>query len=196
MVTKGRIDKANRLAQSEAVAALTRGNLSTPVDAFWPGLYGPHNHFSDFLGEPMQKRIAAAILAILMWFAITASLAQDDVSTRIAAADRYLKAVPVSRMLDTTFAEIGKQLPEDQRAQFVNQMKAIVRADVLERIARDTMVNTFTTDELNALANFYESQHGASAMEKFGIYMGQVMPAVQQELHRAIQQMEAQEKNE
>ena len=74
-------------------------------------------------------------------------------------------------------------------------MKAIVRVDVLDRIARESMVKTFTTDELNALANFYGSQHGASAMEKFGVYMGQVMPAIQQEIQSAIQQMDAQQKN-
>jgi len=73
-------------------------------------------------------------------------------------------------------------------------MKATVRADVLERIARESMVKTFTTDELNALANFYGSQHGASAMKKFGVYMGQVMPAIQQEIQRAIQQRNPQQK--
>ena len=129
----------------------------------------------------MKQLSAVTTFAIVMCFAVTASLAQDNAS-REAAADRYLKVVPMSKMLDDTFTEISKQVPEDQRVQFLAQMKAIVRVDVLERIARESMVKTFTTDELNALANFYGSQHGASAMEKFGVYMGQVMPAIQQEI--------------
>jgi hypothetical protein len=143
----------------------------------------------------MKQLSAVTTFAILMCFAVTASLAQDNAASREAAADRYLKVVPMSKMLDDTFTEISKQVPEDQRVQFLAQMKAIVRVDVLDRIARESMVKTFTTDELNALANFYGSQHGASAMEKFGVYMGQVMPAIQQEIQSAIQQMDAQQKN-
>jgi len=142
----------------------------------------------------MKQLFSATIFAIVMCFAVTASFAKDNASSRQAAADRYLKVVPMSKMLDDTFAEIAKQVPQDQRVQFVAQMKATVRADVLERIARESMVKTFTTDELNALANFYGSQHGASAMKKFGVYMGQVMPAIQQEIQRAIQQRNPQQK--
>lgn len=142
----------------------------------------------------MKQLSSATILAFVLCFAATATFAQDNASSRQAAADRYLKVVPMSKMLDDAYAEIAKQVPQDQRAQVVAQMKEIVRVDVLERITRDSMVNTFTTDELNALANFYGSPNGASAMKKFGIYMGQVIPAIQQEIQRAIQQLNTQQK--
>jgi len=142
----------------------------------------------------MKQLSAVTTLAIVMCFAVSASLAQDNAASREAAADRYLKVGAVSKMLDNISTTISKQVPEAQRVQFLAQMKAILRVDVLERIMRESMVKTFTTDEIEALTNFYESQHGASAMEKFGVYMGQVIPAIQQEVQSAIQQMDAQQK--
>ena len=52
------------------------------------------------------------------------------------------------------------------------------------------MVETFTLEELNAFADFYESEVGQSAMSKFGTYMSLVMPAIQQEMVRVIKTAE------
>ena len=114
--------------------------------------------------------------------------AQDSAADRQAAAARYMSVVPMSKMLEDSFSELAKQLPSDKRAGFISRMKQSVRADTLEQIALDSMVKTFTADELNALADFYGSKPGRSAMQKFGIYMGQVMPAIQAEIQRAAQQ--------
>src|SRR5690606_15949089 len=103
---------------------------------------------------------------------------QDDVAARKAAVDRYLAVVPMSTMLEDTFSELAKQLPENQRADFISKMRSLVRADRVERIARDAMLRVFTADELNALADFYGSKHGSSAMKKFGVYMAELLPAV------------------
>lgn len=135
----------------------------------------------------------AAFLAI-MWLASSVALAQDSTADREAAADRYLRAVPMAKMLDDTFSELSKQLPPDQRAQFLQKIRVAVRADALEQIARTSMIKTFTAEELNALADFYGSKHGASAMQKFGIYMAQVMPAIQAEVQRGLQQVGMQPK--
>lgn len=133
------------------------------------------------------RRVRSLVLAIVA-LAISAgsSRAQDSPADRRAAADRYMRAVPMAKMLDDSFAELAKQLPEEKRATFISSMKRTVRADALERIALDSMVKTFTAEELNALADFYGSKPGQSAMQKFGVYMGQVMPAIQEELQRAL----------
>ena len=52
------------------------------------------------------------------------------------------------------------------------------------------MLKTFTAEELNALADFYGSKNGYSAMRKFGSYMALVTPALQQEVQRALQQIQ------
>jgi hypothetical protein len=137
----------------------------------------------------LTKPLALSVLSFTLLIASVAAHGQDTIAAREAAAERYLKAVPMSKMLDDTFAEISKQVPVEQRAQFSADMKKMVRVEFLEKLSRDAMVKTFTTDELNALADFYGSKHGSSAMLKFGAYMGQVMPGIQAEVQRGVQQL-------
>ncbi len=47
------------------------------------------------------------------------------------------------------------------------------------------MVRTFTARELDALANFYGSPEGQSALAKFGQYMAALMPTMNEEMSRA-----------
>lgn len=115
--------------------------------------------------------------------------AQDDAAARQVALDRYLEVVPISGMLNDAFTELSKQLPPEQRAEFIARMQSIIHADRLELIVRESMLRIFTADELNALADFYGSEHGSSAMRKFGAYLADVTPAVQAEIQRAIQQL-------
>ena len=142
----------------------------------------------------MQKIFRSATAAILLMCAASAAFAADSPELRLAAANRYLSVVPMSKMLDDSFTELAKQQPAEQRAQYISFMHATVRADALERIAREAMVKVFTVDELNALADFYGSSHGASAMKKFGPYMGIIMPAVQQEVMQAMQKFDTPKK--
>jgi hypothetical protein len=48
------------------------------------------------------------------------------------------------------------------------------------------MIKTFTADELKALADFYGSDVGKSAMAKMGTYMSEVMPATMNEVQSAL----------
>jgi hypothetical protein len=57
--------------------------------------------------------------------------------------------------------------------------------DALTKAMTDAMVKHFTTEELKALADFYGSPVGKSAMKKFGSYMADVMPALQAEIMKA-----------
>jgi hypothetical protein len=131
--------------------------------------------------------LRSATAAILLMCAACPSFAADSPKLRLAAANRYLAVVPMSRMLNETFSEAAKQMPPEMQTQFFSHIRANVRVDVMERSSRDAMVKVFTADELNALADFYGSEHGASAMKKFGVYMGIIMPAVQQEILHAMQ---------
>jgi hypothetical protein len=51
----------------------------------------------------------------------------------------------------------------------------------------DAMVKFFNADELKALADFYGSPVGKSAMRKFPDYMAEVMPTLQDELEKAME---------
>jgi hypothetical protein len=49
----------------------------------------------------------------------------------------------------------------------------------------EAMVKHFTADELKALADFYGSPVGKSAMNKIGVYTADIMPAIQAEILKA-----------
>jgi hypothetical protein len=139
-----------------------------------------------------MKSIHQFSFGLLFAFAACApALAQDTLETRQAAMQRYLQAVPVSKMMEDAYSEMAKQIPPEKRVEFINAMRRLVRVDRLEEISKRSMLKTFTTDELNALADFYASKDGASAMKKFGAYMGDIMPSLMQEIQRAAQELQA-----
>jgi hypothetical protein len=115
--------------------------------------------------------------------------AQDTMDTRQVAMQRYLRAVPMAKVMEDTYAEMAKQVPPEKRTEFIAAMRKVVRVDKIEEIAKRSMLKTFTTDELNALADFYSSKDGASAMKKLGVYMGDIMPPLMQEIERAVQEL-------
>jgi hypothetical protein len=67
-------------------------------------------------------------------------------------------------------------------------MTNYIRISVLERAVISNLVSHFTVREMDALTDFYESPEGRSAMKKFGAYMADVMPVIEQEIARAIDQ--------
>ena len=59
--------------------------------------------------------------------------------------------------------------------------------DMNEMESTAAMLKTYSTEEINALADFYSSPYGASAMAKFGAYMSEIMPPTTIEIQRAHQ---------
>ena len=131
---------------------------------------------------PLALLLASACIGI-------PAQAQDTMDTRQVAMQRYLRAVPMAKVMEDTYAEMAKQVPPEKRTEFIAAMRKVVRVDKIEEIAKRSMLKTFTTDELNALADFYSSKDGASAMKKLGVYMGDIMPPLMQEIERAVQDL-------
>jgi hypothetical protein len=85
--------------------------------------------------------------------------------------------------------KMAETLPADQREQFKKVMTTQVDVAALSKAMTDAMVKNFTTEELKALADFYGSPVGKSAMQKFGAYMADIMPVVQAEIMKAAAKM-------
>jgi len=136
-----------------------------------------------------SRSLFQALILSLSCALLAPALAQSDEASKQAAAERYLRAVPMSKMMEDSYAQMAKTLPADQRARFVAEMREVVKIDRMEQIAKAAMVKTFSLEEITALADFYSSPHGASAMAKFGTYMGEIMPALMQEMERSTQEL-------
>ncbi len=109
-----------------------------------------------------QKLVLLLVLTLSAWSPVFSAV--DTPETRRKEAERYLQVSP------------PKALFEDM---------ADKMTIALTKAMTDAMVKHFTTEELKALADFYGSPIGKSAMQKFGAYMADVMPALQAEVMKA-----------
>ena len=111
--------------------------------------------------------------------------ANDTPETRRREAERYLQVSPPKALFEDMADKMAANLPPDQREQFKRVMTTQLDIAALSKAMIDAMVKTFTTDELKALADFYGSPVGKSAMQKFGTYMAYIMPVLQAEIIKA-----------
>ena len=132
----------------------------------------------------MQKQIFA--LAILALCTSTFALgATDTPETRRREAERYLQATPPKAMFEDIADKMAVNLPPADREKFKQMLTSQLDIQALTKTMTDAMIKHFTTEELKALADFYGSPVGKSAMRKFGAYMADLMPTIQTEIVKA-----------
>jgi hypothetical protein len=134
---------------------------------------------------PMQKQIFVLTIVSLFTSSAFVLSATDTPETRRHEAERYVQASPPKALFDEMADKMAVNLPPDQRQQFKQMMTADLDIAALSKAMTDAMVKHFTTDELKALADFYGSPIGKSAMQKFGAYMADLMPVLQAEMIKA-----------
>jgi hypothetical protein len=130
-------------------------------------------------------------LIVVLWLSV-ASLSNliaegvaDTPENRRREAERYLQATPPKAMFADLAEKAAMNLPPADREKFKQMMTSSLDIDALTKAMTDAMVKHFTADELKALADFYGSPVGKSAMSKFGTYMAEVMPTIQAEMVKA-----------
>jgi hypothetical protein len=137
----------------------------------------------------MKKLTFTVTLITLFASAAFVLSATDTPETRRREAERYLQASSPKAMFEDVAEKMAANLPADQREQFKKTMTTQLDIAALSKAMTDAMVKNFTTDELKALADFYGSPIGKSAMQKFGAYMADIMPVVQTEIMKAAAKM-------
>lgn len=126
------------------------------------------------------------LFSLLLLLCSSPALALDDTpENRRTHAERYLLAVPPREMIDTLAENMAETLPESMQEEFMEMMTKHLDIQTITTIILDSMVKHFTAEELQALADFYGSAVGKSALKKMGVHMGEVMPAIQEEVLRA-----------
>ena len=133
-----------------------------------------------------QKLVVLLVLTLFAWSPVFSA---DTAETRRKEAERYLQVSPPKALFEDMADKMAATLPADQREQFKKVMTTQVDIAALSKAMTDAMVKNFTTEELKALADFYGSPIGKSAMQKFGAYMADIMPVVQAEIMKAAAKM-------
>ena len=107
---------------------------------------------------------------------------EDTPENREQQVDRYLQAVPPQPVFEDLMGKMFKDLSADQREMFTGSINKGFDFEAITKLMRAAMLKTFTADELAALADFYGSPVGKSAMSKMGDYMAEFMPLMNAEM--------------
>jgi len=127
------------------------------------------------------------LLALAVATAVAAQSA-DSTAARRAAAQRYVSTIPSESVFDEMITTLAQQVPSDRRDEFVALMRKLVPIDAMQAVTIETMSRHFTVEEIEAMTRFQGSPEGKAIMGKLGAYMGELMPQVQREVLRALEQ--------
>jgi hypothetical protein len=108
------------------------------------------------------------------------AMAQDKVTKKERSLALELQKVwGVKDQIDELVLVIESKLPEDQRANFRVYMAKILDYDAINQVSAVAAVEVFSEDELEAMLDYYSSEHGKSAELKRKLYNEKMMPQVQ-----------------
>jgi hypothetical protein len=109
----------------------------------------------------------------------------DSKANRFREAARYLKALPPAEFVGDMIFNMAQNLPLSQRKEFIDKMTQNFDFDAVGKVTMESLVRHLTAEELAALADFYGSPVGKSAMKKITVCMGEMSPHVELELQKA-----------
>jgi hypothetical protein len=136
----------------------------------------------------MQKHLLL-FTVVLLFGAISAPLLADSIAdtpeNRRHQAERYLQATPPKVLFEDMAKKMAMNLPPADRDKFIQLFTSQLDIAALTKAMTDAIVKHFTAEEIKALADFYGSPVGKSAMSKFGDYMAELMPVMQAEIAKA-----------
>ena len=133
----------------------------------------------------MRKQIFTLAVLTLCTSSTFVLGAPDTPETRRREAERYVQATPPKALFEDMADKMAANLPPAEREKLKQMLTSQLDIPALTKAMTDAMVKHFTTEELKALADFYGSPVGKSAMQKFGAYMADVMPTMEAEITKA-----------
>lgn len=104
---------------------------------------------------------------------------------KVAAAQRYLQNIDLDHSFENIYVALLERLPGEAGAAVIATMRENVRMDRVKDMVVETLLNHYTLEELEALADFYSSDVGRSISRKLPAYLEDVNMAIQQEAERA-----------
>jgi hypothetical protein len=143
--------------------------------------------------RPMRYALATALC-----LALTPAAMAQDVQ---ALAEEYVRMPEVQQMITDMFspasmaAQFKTGLPPgteltDSQSQRIGELMSKTMNDFrprMEELMITSSAKNFTAEELQALIDFYKSEHGASVMAKMQPYMQDVMGSMMPEMMTAMQ---------
>lgn len=122
----------------------------------------------------------------LLSFSLLLCAGDDTPEARLEAAKRYMDSTGLDQIINDTSKAMSQQMPEEQREAFIHYMK---NADWEKVKATSTEVTAkhLTVKEIKAMEAFYGSPEGKAIMAKFPQMMADMMPMIQAEVTKMVQ---------
>jgi hypothetical protein len=134
----------------------------------------------------MSSFVRIVSLCFLLTSSLPAFAIEDTPENRGREADLYLQIVPPEATLADISKKLAATMPPAQQDGFIRMMTQYVDINRVTAAMRQGLVKTFTADEIHAIAGFYASPLGRSAMSKMGTYMAETTPAMLKEVQNAL----------
>jgi hypothetical protein len=132
------------------------------------------------------QRLVILVLALLIADTSFGETIPDTPENRQKQAERYLLAIPPKTLIeDIAVSMAAARGAASEREKIVHTLISQLDFDAVNRAIKNSLVKVFTADEIKAMADFYGSPAGKSAMSKTREYMTDLRPAVQVELAKA-----------
>jgi hypothetical protein len=130
------------------------------------------------------------LLVVLLAFAIGSVCFGDPIpdtpENRQKQAERYLLVMPSKALIeDITLNMAATKGENSERDKVIHALVANVDFEAVNRAIMKSLMKVFTAEEIKAMADFYGSPAGKAAMNKSGVYMTDLRPALMAELIKA-----------
>ncbi len=135
---------------------------------------------------PFLPLFLVVLLTAVAVRGVRAQTLADTPENRHAQAVRYLEATPPKQLLADMAKSMGATLPAAQRDKVMTMFTTNLDIDAVTKGMEDSLVKTFTAEELKAMADFYGSPVGRSVMSKMGTYTADLMPVMQAQMVKAL----------
>jgi hypothetical protein len=110
----------------------------------------------------------------------------DTPENRTTLAKQYLEAMPTKIMLRGIATREVHRFPEKDQKPFMEIMASPEMEKEANRLMIDGLVKNFTVGELKAMVTFYSSPEGQSALKKFGPFIAEIMPQLQEKVKKGL----------
>lgn len=115
-----------------------------------------------------------------------ASSTPDTAEARMAATETYFKYYPLNEMVDWMLKEVVAGVPADQQKTYRETLMKNIQWSKIEPLAKHSMANRLTLDEINAMVGLVKRPEGKAALQKMKLYESDLMPDLNEDLEKAI----------
>ena len=102
-----------------------------------------------------KGELVKALFTLFLAGVLSANFVLADPLASRDSARRYAKAIPIQEAIDDMLAHYVRDVPVQRRQSAANEIRNRLNNDKLLETYIDILVSVYTTEELDALANFF-----------------------------------------